>query len=131
MSKENREQANDFGSLFQEIKADLTGYVNNRISYFKLNFLERLSQSSSLLAIGLIAAFLGFSAFSFGLMALGFYLGEVLNSNAAGFAVVALCWLILLILVILLRNPIKNFFLNRTIRILYKLEKEEEDGQQQ
>lgn len=129
MNNENREQANDFGTLFQEIKADLTGYVNNRIGYLKLHFLERLSQTSSLLAFGLIVAFLIVSVFCFALVALGFYLGEILHSNAAGFGVVALCWLLLLVLVLLFRNPIKSYFLNRTITILYKLEKEGDDEQ--
>lgn len=129
MNNEEREQAKDFNSLFQELKTDLTCYLNNRLGYFKLSFLERLGQTSSLLALGLIVTFLAFSVFGFALIALGFYLGELLNSYAAGFGVVALCWLGLLLIILLLRNPLKEFFLNRTIRILYKIEKEAEDEQ--
>lgn len=131
LSNENREQARDISSLFQEIKEDLTNYINNRLAYHRLAFLEKVSQVSSLLAIGLIGIFLGFSAFSFGLMALGFYLGEVLQSNAAGFGIVALFWLVLLILILIFYKPLKEFFLNRTVRILTNLDEEVEKDEQE
>lgn len=129
-NKEERAQATDFSTLFQELKADLTSYLNSRIAYHKLVFLERLSQTSSLLAIGLAATFLAFSAFAFALIALSFYIGELLGSYAAGFGIVALFWLFLLILVFVFYKPIKDFFLNRTIRILLKLDKEDENEQE-
>lgn len=128
--QERREQAKDFSSLFEEFRADITSYTNKRLNYIKLTALERLSQTSALLAVGLITTFLAFCLFGFGLIALSFYLGEALHSNAAGFGAVALFWLILLILVLVFYKPLKNFFLNRTIRILYNLEREEEDDEQ-
>lgn len=124
MSNTGNNQANDLGSLFQEIKADLISYINNRITYYRLDFLERVSKSASLLALGLIVAFLAFSAFCFALMALAYFLGELLNSTAAGFGVVALFWIVVLLLVLLFREPIKKYFLHRTVRQLYKMEKE-------
>lgn len=129
-NKEHKEQAKDFSSLFEEFRADITSYTNKRLNYLKLTALERLSQTSALLAIGLIASFLAFCLFGFTLIALSFYLGEALNSNAAGFGIVALFWLFLLILVFVFYKPIKDFFLNRTIRILYNLEREEEEDEQ-
>ncbi len=129
-NKEHKEQAKDFSSLFEEFRTDITSYTNKRLKYLKLTALERLSQTSALLAIGLIASFLAFCLFGFALIALSFYLGETLNSNAAGFGIVALFWLFLLVLVFVFYKPIKDFFLNRTIRILYTLEREEEDDEQ-
>lgn len=132
-NNQEKEQAKDFSSLFQELREDTTAYAEHRLQYFKLYLLERLSKSSSLLALGLIIAFLAFSAFCFALIALAFLLGELLGSNAQGFGVVALFWLVLLIIIILLREPIKSYFLNRTVRLLYKIDKEdsEENGEQQ
>lgn len=129
MSNTEKEQAKDLASLFQEMKNDATAYVEHRLQYFKLTSLERLSHSSSLLALGLIIAFLGFSAFSFALIALGFFLGEMLDSNALGFGLVALFWLVFLVVILLLREPIKKYFLNRTVRLLYKIDKEGRDDE--
>lgn len=132
-SDKERERAQDFGALFQEMKDDAVIYTEHRLKYFRLSFLEKLSKSSSLLALGLIIAFLGFSAFCFALMALAFFLGEVFNSNALGFGTVALFWLVFLVVILFFKEPIKDYFLNRTVRILYKIDNEENDdnGQEQ
>lgn len=131
MNNSEKEQAQDFGTLFREMKDDALSYAEHRGQHLRLNFLERLSKVSSLLALGLIMAFLFFSAFCFALIALGFFLGELLNSSAMGFGVVALLWLFLLLLVVLFREPIKSYFLNRTVRLLYKIDKEgSDDGEQ-
>lgn len=126
-TEKEKERAQDLGALFREMKDDATVYVEHRLQYFKLSSLEKLSQASSLLAIGLLIAFLGFSAFSFALIALGFFFGELLGSNAMGFGVVALFWLVVLFIIFLLREPIKSYFLNRTVRILYKIDEEGKD----
>lgn len=109
------------------MKDDAVIYMEHRLQHLRLSFLERLSKSSSLLALGLIIAFLGFSAFCFALIALGFFLGDIFGSYALGFGTVSLFWLLFLVVILLLREPIKDYFLNRTVRLLYKIDKEDKD----
>ena len=109
---------NDSGQTFENLKKDLSAYLELKLSLLKLNTYERTSKVISILSYGLIVLFLAFFAILFVFIALGFFLGNLLDSNAAGFGCVSL--LSLLILGILLRNKerIKLCILNAVIAAL-------------
>ena len=126
MDNSEKQHAKDFSTLFEEIKDNLVSYVNHRLAHYRLDLLEKTSKSSSLIGFWVILAFVGFAAFAFALIGIALLIGEKLGSTAYGFGIVALFWLILLILVILFREPIKDFILNKVAGQLHKIEKEVE-----
>ena len=109
---------NDSGQTFENLKKDLSAYLELKLSLLKLNTYERTSKVISILSYGLIVLFLAFFAILFVFIALGSFLGNLLDSNAAGFGCVSLLYL--LILGILLRNKerIKLCILNAVIAAL-------------
>lgn len=109
---------NDSGQTFENLKKDLSAYLELKLSLLKLNTYERTSKVISILSYGLIVLFLAFFAILFVFIALGFFLRNLLDSNAAGFGCVSLLYL--LILGILLRNKerIKLCILNAVIAAL-------------
>lgn len=109
---------NDSGQIFENLKKDLSAYLELKLSLLKLNTYERTSKVISILSYGLIVLFLAFFAILFVFIALGFFLGNLLDSNTAGFGCVSLLYL--LILGILLRNKerIKLCILNAVIAAL-------------
>ena len=127
MQNTEREEAKDLNAIFQQIKSDLVSYLNHRLTHYRLDILEKTSKYSSVIILALITAFIGFAAFAFALIGIALYVGELVGSAAAGFGIVALFWLILLIVVLLFKDSIQNYFLNKAAGQLYKIEKEEED----
>jgi hypothetical protein len=92
------------GQRIKQVSNELKGYVETRIELLILNFSDKgtvwlgdLVQHTVhfiVLGIGLL----------FGLIALGFYLGEVLNSNSIGFGIIGGI-LVFLGLVLVLAKP--------------------------
>lgn len=126
MQNTEREPAQDLNSLFEQIKTDLISYLNHRLAHYRLDILEKTSKYSSVVILTLILVFMGFAAFAFALIGIALYIGEKVGSTAAGFGIVALFWLILLIIVLCFKEPIQNYFLNKAASQLYKIEKEED-----
>lgn len=122
--KTNKEHPKDLSAAIAELKSDVISYLNNRIAYYKLDFIERLSKTISLLTVGIISSLFAFLFFCFILVSIAFYLGELLGSNALGFCIMALVWLFLGLLVVIFRNPLKDFLLNRIVNVIYNLQKE-------
>lgn len=121
----NSDKNNDLTSLLEDIKLDLLDYINKRVRLFKLDAFEKTSITSSALGYGFIVfSIIGIMLF-FTLFGLAFFLGEVLESNAAGFGVLALFSLLVLIIIILCRKPIKRSILNKTIVFLQKVDENE------
>lgn len=131
MQNTEREQAKDFSSLFEQIKTDILSYVNHRLAHYRLDILEKTSKYSSVIVLTLIIAFVGFAAFAFALIGIALYIGEKVGSLPAGFGIVALFWLVFLIIVLIFREPIKEYFLNKAAGQLYKIEKEEEQNNEE
>lgn len=126
MQNTEREQAKDLNSLFEQIKADILSYVNHRLAHYRLDILEKTSKYSSVVLLTLIIVFLSFATFAFALIAIAFYIGEVVGSTAAGFGIVALFWLIILAIILIFRRPLKDYILNKAASQLYTIEKEED-----
>ncbi len=115
----------DFSTLFQEIKKELTGYVNTKLKLYKLDLFEKTSVTASALFFGLGILLVVFFTIFFIFLALGFWLGEILNSIAAGMGIVALAYLIALFILLLNRQRIRNKLVNL---FLGELINEENDG---
>lgn len=122
----NSEKEKNLSAWFEDIKPELLSYINRRIRLFKLDAYEKVSISSSILGYGLIVICIILVALFFILLGMAFFVGEMLNSQAAGFGIMALVSLFALLIVFLFRRRIKRSILNSTIRIIRKVEANEE-----
>jgi len=109
---------NDNKKLLQE-------YAEVRISIFKLELIRTTSRISGLMIWLIISIFLLFLIFIFGGITLGFLFGELLHSNAAGFACATGIIVVVAILLAIFR---KQLFINPVIRVLIKQYSNEDDA---
>lgn len=121
----NSEKDHNLSSLLEDIRLELLSYINKRIRLFKLDSYEKVSISASILGYGLIVASIISFALFFILLGLAFLIGEILGSLAAGFGIIALFSLFLLLVVFLFRGKIKGSILSGTIKIIRKMETDE------
>lgn len=104
----------------RQLKADIADYAE---TYYKLSLLKVTKKAtdvgSSILA-GVTMAVLGFLFVFFGALALGWWLGDVLESRALGFLCVGAFFLLLMLIILALRRSIIFlYFRNLLIRKFY------------
>ncbi|MDH6359136.1 phage holin family protein [Parabacteroides sp. PF5-9] len=78
----------NLGQIFNELKEDLTTYVELKFEFLKLSTFERAGKVISVLSYVLVILILALLATVFLFVALGIQLGEWLNSYSGGFAIV-------------------------------------------
>lgn len=108
----------DSGKIFSELKENVLTYVELKLELLKLSTYERSGQLIATLSYGLILMFMAFFAILFIFLALGFVLSDMLGSMGAGFAVVAVLYILLIGLIVANKNSICNKVLNVVIAAL-------------
>ena len=88
------------------LKDHVNDYVQTTIALAKVKATKGASSAAAGTVIGVSALFLGLFFLTFLFIAVGFWLGDVLDSRAAGFFCVAGFFLLLLILIFALRNKV-------------------------
>lgn len=126
MQKTNKPEDQDLEGLFNSTKNDLSSYIEKRIDILKLRIYEKASISSSYIVYGLIIFIFIFTIFFLGLIALGFFVGEMLGSNAAGFGILILVTLAILLCFVFSAKRIRMSITNLVIRIIQKIESDED-----
>jgi ABC-type multidrug transport system permease subunit len=111
MEKNSRE-------IFRELRDDISSYVELKLELLKLSTYERSGHLIAVLSYGLILLFLAFFAILFIFLALGFFMGDVFGSIGAGFAFVAVLYLLLIGLIMSNKQKICNTVLNIVIAAL-------------
>lgn len=111
MEKESRE-------IFSELKQDVSAYVELKLELLKLSTYERTGKVIAVLSYGVVLLFLAFFAILFIFLALGFFLGDWFGSIGAGFAVVAILYILLIGVILLNKNRISAKVLNIVIGAL-------------
>lgn len=124
--KSNNEEYQNFSELIDESKADLSSYIEKRLTLAKLKAFEKISSASSYIIYGLMMSVFALILFILVLVGLGFVIGDLLNNYAAGFGVLILITLVVLFALILNAKKIRRFFLNTTLRIIKKIESDED-----
>lgn len=122
----NSEEDKSLNTLIEEIKLELLSYIDKRVRLFKLDAFEKLSISASGLGYGLIILATVAVILFFLLIGMAFFIGELLNSLAAGFGIMALFSLFVLLMIVLCRKSIKRLLLHTTIRFIRKVEADED-----
>lgn len=109
---------NNAETIFGKLKDDLTAYVKLRLELLKLSTYERVGELTATLAYGVVLLFLAFFSVLFIFIALGFFLGELLDSTAAGFGIVAGIYILCLGIILLVRDKLRVKILNVVIGAL-------------
>lgn len=106
------------GKIFREVKDDLTAYAELKLELLKLSAYEKGGKIISHLSYDLLLMLLAFFATLFIFLAIGFYLGELLQSMGAGFAVVAILYMLLIGIIMKNRKHIQLKIMNVIISAL-------------
>ena len=114
---------------FSGLKNDVSTYVETRLELLKLNTYERVAKTMAVFSYGIVLVLLGFFAILFLFLALGFFLGEMLNSVALGFLLVVGMYLLLFFAILWFREKISAKVTNEIITaMMSKDEKEDEQA---
>ena len=105
-------------TLFEEMRDDISNYIASTLELGKLEVYEKISLGSSAVAYTLMVAGVALFALLFIFIALGLYLGELLQNIWAGFAIVAAFALLIMLLMLLAGKPFKQKVTNKVIRFL-------------
>jgi protein-S-isoprenylcysteine O-methyltransferase Ste14 len=96
----------DLKSKSGHLKEHVNDYVQSTIQLAKAKATKGASSAAAGTVIGVSAFLLGLFFLIFLFVAIGFWLGDLLDSRAAGFFCVAGFFLLLLILIFALRNKV-------------------------
>lgn len=105
-------------NLLENLSTDVRDYLRLRYDAAKLRGVEGLSVFFGRVMAFAVVCFMGLAALLFGGFALAYLLGQELESDAAGFAIVGGGFLIIALLVYALR---KRFFVNTLVRFFVPL----------
>ena len=133
MKNKNQEPIthSDFNSLFGELKEDVMHYSKHRLDYIKLDLIEKSSKIVAKLAITIALLSISLIIFTFFTITLGVYMGQLFDNAAAGFGVLVLFWLLLLLIVYFCRNSLKKAIRDRCLLVLYQIQKEEDQDEEE
>lgn len=123
--KDEKEKT-DAEILIEDTKSELFSYVEKTLSSLKLSAYEKSAILGSYITYGLIILLMFFCIFFLLLLALGYLLGEVLDSNAAGFGILILLSVFSLILFVVNGKKFRRYITNLVILLIKKIESNEE-----
>ncbi|MDH6354245.1 hypothetical protein M2132_000572 [Dysgonomonas sp. PH5-45] len=126
MKDKEQQQDIDLATLLESIRSEVFAYLSKKLSIFKLTTYEKGALASGHIVYLAIISLLVIGAFSLGLLSLGLWLGECLDSYAAGFGILVAVVLLILIVVVANAKRIRNKIANKTISIIKKVESNEE-----
>lgn len=121
----SQEKDKDFNTLLEEVKLELLSYIDKRVRLFKLEAFEKVGISVSKLGYSLIVCLIFASFLFFVLIGLAFFIGELLNSQAAGFGILALFSLLVLVIILICGKKLRSYILNKTIVFMQKVDENE------
>lgn len=120
MPEINQEENKDIISVIKE-------YITTKLELTRLTVIERLTVVVSGLITFFCVMIAGILTFLFASFTLAFYLGELLNSNAAGFGIVALLYLLIALTVNLTKEKyIHKFLQDLMVKMIFNKNKDNE-----
>ena len=106
---------NTAGKIFTELKEDISTYARLKLRLLKLMAIERTAIVLAVLSHSLILLLLSFFTVLFLFVALGCYLGELLDSPALGFLIVGGIYLLFTLIVWGMKDGIRIRLMNTVI----------------
>ncbi len=107
-------------TLFEEMRDDISNFINSTLELGKLEVVEKISLSASAIVYGLMLGGALVMTLLFILVTAGLYLGEMLQSYWIGFGIVAAFTLLITIIILIAGGPFKKKFTSRVVRFLMK-----------
>lgn len=120
------EDNKDLHTLIDDTKSEFSEYVEKRLRSFKLRAYEKTAITGSYLTYGFVIILVIYFIMFLVLLALGFLLGECLNSNAAGFGILIAFCIIGLFVFLKLGKGFRRKISNVIVSIISKIESDEE-----
>ena len=114
-------------TLFEELKEDVSKYANDTIQLVKLQAFEKIGIGSANTAYSVLLIFFVLLALSLILITVGFYLGELFQSNWIGFGIVSGVTLLLLFILLLSKKSITKSITNKIIEFLMEDENKKKE----
>lgn len=108
----------------------LKEYVENYTDLAYLKFVKRFSKIIPGVAVSIISLLFVFFVVFYLSMALAFFIGEWLHSYALGFAMTGVLFIFFILIIALLKNPIKKFITNLCVRIFMSLHNDDDDDEE-
>ena len=115
--------------IFTELKEDISTYARLKLRLLKLMAIERTAIVLAVLSHSLILLLLSFFTVLF--VALGYYLGELLDSPALGFLIVGGIYLLFTLIVWGMKDGIRIRLMNTVIEALQANDDEDDKDQSQ
>ncbi len=112
--------------IWTKLKKEISVYIRLKWRLLKLTAIERSAFVVAFLSFGLLVLLSVFFTLLFLLVALGFYLGELLNSLALGFFMVGMIYLLFTLLIWCFRKYIRFWLMNIVITVI-QIENHEEE----
>jgi len=129
MFQPNHEAMNEKSPVISELRQLITEYFDARLKLIKLETFEKIAKVTAVLFSSLVVALLAFFLLFFLSMSAGFYLGKIFDNLALGFLAVTGLYLILFVLVLLMKKDLlENFLIERIIGELTKKEGDDEQA---
>jgi putative superfamily III holin-X len=112
---------NEKENYFRETKQRVSQYIQNRILLLRLQATDKASNIAATIITIVIIVLIGLFLLIFASITLGCWLAELTGSLTAGFGIVALFYLVVLLAVIFfLRKMLSNFFISKFINLIHK-----------
>ena len=118
---------NDAEQILKKVRDDITVFIDLKIRILRLTVVEKIARVLAFLSYGLVILLFSFFTVLFLFVALGFFLGNLLNNVALGFLVVGGLYLLLTMCSILARYKIRLVFINLIIRSFQMHDDEKEN----
>jgi len=113
----------DLENVFRELKDDVTSFAELKFELLKLNTYERISKVIAILSYGLLLSSLALITLLFAMLTLGLLFSQWLDSTIAGFGIVVALYVILVVIVIMNKNRIRQRVMNIIISALISSDK--------
>lgn len=121
---------NDPEKIFTNLKEEIFNYAGLKFRLLKLMAIERAAVILSALSHALILLLFSFFTILFLFIALGFYLGDLLDSVALGFLIVGGIYLVLTFAFILVKEGIRRSLTNVFINALQTKDDDDDNDEE-
>ncbi|MFA5650938.1 MAG: phage holin family protein, partial [Proteiniphilum sp.] len=100
------------------IRDDIGNYITSTLELGKLEIYEKISLGTSIVTYGLLLSGVGLITLLFILITVALYLNELFQSSWMGFALVSAFAFLVLLILLMVKKPLKKKCTNNVVRFL-------------
>lgn len=115
-------------TLFEGMREDVSNYITNTLEIWKLNTYEKISKASANISYYIVFGVVIIIALFMMLVTLSLYLGELLANTWAGFGIVSVAFLLVLLVLILSKKSFKKSITNKVVSFLMEQDEDISKG---